>query len=387
MSNERFSNQQQFINWIIKLGGKFENNILYISSFSGYNVIVDGLSDLSLQINEKSHSSILSIEGSSLIDIQNYGKVKLSLNKVFCSENVISDQEHVTLKDSNINILKTREFARIENCTINRYEQDGGSLVCEKTAIKSILLDTVFKLNLDINSIKECEIKNLKGLSDCKISLNFLRQSIFIANNCNFSNKVKFEHCNFSETILYSYYTVFNMESYLDIKWFKKIRRLNSKGEKTKIVPRDECCQLKNIAKRNENSIDEDYFRAFELHALMQELRIFSHRFDTKFTLVLNNLSNRFGRSWLIPLILIFIIGLLFFIWYFHSTLVWEKENKCILDYLKYYWLFINPLHSFYLFDKEVTTGLSFFIDTFHRVLNYYLIYQFIAAFRKFGKV
>jgi len=386
MPELNFVNKQEFIDWVRNHGGRYEKNNFYLDSFSEYNAKLLNISDLNIIVSQSSHNSSLNIYDSKLNNIKINGKVTLNLEKVSCTGTVQAEQENLTINKSDINNLLTKARLEISDSTIRTLKHCGTNLICINTDIADIFIDSIHSLKLNVNQIDKCEIRNQKSVSDCQYSLKFAKHSTIILKECIFSKKAHFKHCDFSKSTLYTYDTSFQMQSYQDIKWFKKIRKINMDDQKTYIIPRDECRQLKNIAKKNENSIDEDYFKAYELHALMQELKLFSYRFDTKFTLILNNLSNRFGRSWLIPLVLILIVGLVFYTWYFHTTLIWKNSHECIIGYLKYYWMFINPIHSFYLFDKEVTIGLSFFVDTFHRILNYYLIYQFIAAFRKFGK-
>ena len=100
--------------------------------------------------------------------------------------------------------------------------------------------------------------------------------------------------------------------------------------------------------------------------------------------MALNLISNRFERSWIIPLVWIICFGFLMYIVYFYTSNLWLIDNECFADHLKHFWIFINPLHSFDLFGVNKATGWTYFIDTLHRILNSYFIYQFVAAFRKF---
>ena len=114
------------------------------------------------------------------------------------------------------------------------------------------------------------------------------------------------------------------------------------------------------------------------------ELKLFSERFDSKITLALNLVSNRFERSWFIPILWILGFGLIMFIAYFYSSVLWRIDKDCLNEHLELYWIFINPLHSFNILGEGKATGLTYFIDTLHRIFNSYFIYQLVAAFRKF---
>jgi len=52
-----------------------------------------------------------------------------------------------------------------------------------------------------------------------------------------------------------------------------------------------------------------------------------------------------------------------------------------------YYFSFLDITHRVdFLVDKSALNGLSVTIDYFNKILVGFLIYQFIAAFRKYGK-
>jgi hypothetical protein len=56
-------------------------------------------------------------------------------------------------------------------------------------------------------------------------------------------------------------------------------------------------------------------------------------------------------------------------------------------EFWQKYWLFITPFHNIHLMGDEYSySGLSYFIDIFHRIINYFLLYQGVQAFRMYGK-
>jgi hypothetical protein len=103
-------------------------------------------------------------------------------------------------------------------------------------------------------------------------------------------------------------------------------------------------------------------------------------------TLRLNKISNNYGESWLRALFLILSIGLVFYIAYL-ATIGRLQESKFDWNLLGYYFEYLNPVHKTNFIDEKTkVSGLTVFIDFTGRLLIAFLIYQFVAAFRKNSK-
>jgi hypothetical protein len=117
----------------------------------------------------------------------------------------------------------------------------------------------------------------------------------------------------------------------------------------------------------------------------------------TKFNLLLNKISNDFGRNWVRGILFTFGVGILFY----YGLIISSKEyhigpgsswdERIITSFLK----FMNPLRFFetenlFKADNNRTyltlTPWSYFIDFVSRVFIAYGSYQTIQAFRRFGR-
>jgi len=63
------------------------------------------------------------------------------------------------------------------------------------------------------------------------------------------------------------------------------------------------------------------------------------------------------------------------------------NSNQIDYDLIGYYFAFLDITHrTDFLVSKTELSGLSVTIDYINKILVGFLIYQFIAAFRKYGK-
>ena len=63
------------------------------------------------------------------------------------------------------------------------------------------------------------------------------------------------------------------------------------------------------------------------------------------------------------------------------------SKTKIDFELIGYYFSFIDITHrSDFLVKKEELNGWSLTIDFFSKVVSGFFIYQFISAFRKYGK-
>jgi hypothetical protein len=106
-----------------------------------------------------------------------------------------------------------------------------------------------------------------------------------------------------------------------------------------------------------------------------------------KFILWTNRLSNNHGLSIKRPIVLFFTLSIILYILYLRSLGRIFNSNEIDLTLIGYYFSFIDPTHrNDFLVDKSEFTSWPLFIDYTTKVITGYFIYQFIAAFRKYGK-
>ena len=106
-----------------------------------------------------------------------------------------------------------------------------------------------------------------------------------------------------------------------------------------------------------------------------------------RFILMLNKLSNNYGLSIKRPIYWFFGVTVFFYLIYLWSLGRIFQSTAFESDLIGYYFSFIDITHrSDFLDKKEQLTGLALTVDYLNKVVMGYLIYQFIAAFRKYGK-
>lgn len=105
------------------------------------------------------------------------------------------------------------------------------------------------------------------------------------------------------------------------------------------------------------------------------------------YTLWLNKISNMHGESWPRAFGWIMGLGLAFYLLYLFSIGGLVTTNELDFNLIGYYFEFLNPAHKFNFSNEgNIASGWTVFIDVAWRIIVAYLIYQFIAAFRKHTK-
>lgn len=109
-----------------------------------------------------------------------------------------------------------------------------------------------------------------------------------------------------------------------------------------------------------------------------------------KFILFVNSKSNNHGLSFIIPLKLFLLFSIAFYILYLLSLGRIFNSNDFDPTLFGYYFSFIDITHrSDFLVDKSEFTGWgtwALVIDAINKIVISFFIYQFIAAFRKYGR-
>jgi hypothetical protein len=106
-----------------------------------------------------------------------------------------------------------------------------------------------------------------------------------------------------------------------------------------------------------------------------------------KFILWINRNSNNHGLSIKRPFLLFFGFSILFYILYLWSLNRIFNANEIDWDLVGYYFSFIDLTHrNDFLVEKPEFNSCSLFFDYLNKIVISFFIYQFIAAFRKYGK-
>jgi hypothetical protein len=147
----------------------------------------------------------------------------------------------------------------------------------------------------------------------------------------------------------------------------------------------DTLIQLKNIIESSGNIYESQKFHELANESLRKIEDL--NKWD-KLILCSNNVTNSHGLSIKKPLCIALIFSILLYIVYLFSLgKIFNFNDNFDLDLIGYYFPFIDFTHKLdFLVSKEELNGFSLFFDYLNRIVIAYLGYQFISAFRKFGK-
>lgn len=142
--------------------------------------------------------------------------------------------------------------------------------------------------------------------------------------------------------------------------------------------------QLKKQLETSGNFYEAQKFQAISNEALKN---IQNLPYWDKKILQINSLSNNHGLSIKKPFIATLIFSILFYIFYLWSIGKMFNCNGIDWNLFGYYFSFLDITHRIdFLVNKSRLNGFSLTIDYLNKVLIGFLIYQFVASFRKYGK-
>lgn len=100
-----------------------------------------------------------------------------------------------------------------------------------------------------------------------------------------------------------------------------------------------------------------------------------------------HQVSTSFGTNWINGVSVLLISNLLGYLLFIYSLNLNNELDKIIaLDHFRYYLQFLLPTHKPEFIDSVNINGLSILFDLIFRVINGFIIYQIITAFRRVGK-
>lgn len=140
----------------------------------------------------------------------------------------------------------------------------------------------------------------------------------------------------------------------------------------------------------NSNDIDNSLIAKSKMLKTYYETEFHKFNMEKKIIFFLLKWSNEFGINWSRALYWIFGLPIILYIIYLYSLgydFYWNL-SKINWNLVGNYCQFINPTHSmdFLTKDKMELSGLAIFMDFLTRIITGFGIYQFITAFRRFGK-
>lgn len=142
--------------------------------------------------------------------------------------------------------------------------------------------------------------------------------------------------------------------------------------------------QLKKQLEASGNFYEAQKFQAISNEALKNVENL---PYWDKVILKINSLSNNHGLSIKAPFIATIAISICFYILYLWSLGRMFNCNEIDWNLFGYYFSFLDITHrTDFLVSKSEINGFSLAIDYLNKIIVGFLIYQFIAAFRKYGK-
>jgi hypothetical protein len=151
--------------------------------------------------------------------------------------------------------------------------------------------------------------------------------------------------------------------------------------------------QIKKVYQNMGDTVTAAEYQAHELETYRQSL----DRGGEKFNLWLNKYSNNYGQSWSRAFVILLVGSLIFYSAYCIAlgfTMDFSVDGLKLLGHnMSLFLEFLNPIRKSDFLPKalaskeEVNVNAAvYIIDSLAKIFNAYLIYQFIAAFRKHGK-
>jgi hypothetical protein len=358
------------IDYLLLLGGSFNH---WLGTLDGLNNIESGernLADENLiirrfEIEGGSYANNIWLSGGEIDSLE----IKcVSPIKLHCKPS--DDKEYS--ETQKMYVRKFNSIPKIKNLIISRYSNKDNYLHFSELKLDMISFENF--TNIGNITIAKIEVTNL-----IQIGNSDLGKIAFI--DCNFSNQqMFFDSSRINE---------------ISLAGVQLPNSNNIHGSKNKRVQKKlALSQIKKAYQNMGDSITASHYQSEELRTYMQTLPWGQERVN----LFLNYHTNNFGQSWTIPLGLILGLNTILFSLYCYSLgFVLDFSIDGLKTFTKnsaYFIEFINPIrkNSFLpdaiakIKEESNIPALTVAIDSISKLINAYLIYQFIAAFRKHGK-
>ena len=334
----------------------------------------------------------------------------------------IRNTENETYEEQQKNKAKLKELYIIDCTADNEAYLRIGFLDVQDFKLENLRNPPNAELNIGDCHFHNFELANFRNLGKFKLyKINILKESEIIL--CKFMklfNIIKYKgkniyaiKCNevfninntsigdtdFQSLNLDSFATVKIFDNilsgidYTNIKWKTEVEvgQFNDDDNTELAKKRDTYRVLKNVAQKNNDAPQalEFYAKEMENHKLIVEEE---DNFSDKWTLKFNNWSNRFGLDWWRPILILFAIGIGFYILLLLSLTDFTQlsllcEKTSFFSVVGNFFVFLNPTHKVE-FIGEINSwgGFAYGIDFAFRLIEGLLIYQTIQAFRKYSR-
>lgn len=196
-------------------------------------------------------------------------------------------------------------------------------------------------------------------------------------------NKISFYRTKFSNTIFTSCILPDNYNSFGKFHVVENIHYTNEEQYVNGLDRYEMFLQLRKAFEATGNYYEAQKLQA-TAHQALSEIRMVSG-WD-RFILRVNNVSNNHGLSIKKPFLWLLGISITLYLLYLIDIDRINFGNDFDFNLVGYYFQFIDLTHRADFLTKEPLNGWAMTLDFANKVLTGFFIYQFIAAFRKYGK-
>jgi hypothetical protein len=241
-----------------------------------------------------------------------------------------------------------------------------------------------FSTQKEVNFYNICPLKNENGESKIEIHKSNLENIWF--DNINFSdyNIVSFFRTKFGKSTFTSCNFPTDNTSFEKFKTLENVHYPDQKSDNYYKDQYEIFLQLKIILESTGNFYEAQKLQAISNDALKKIKQISCW---DRAILWINGKSNNHGLSIKLPLIYFLCFSIIFYMLYLLSLGRIFNGNKINYSLIGYYFSFIDLTHrTDFLVAKDEFNIASLSIDFINKLLCGFFIYQFVSAFRKYGK-
>lgn len=277
------------------------------------------------------------------------------------------------------------EQLRIEDCILNSLSLTGsanGKISIENTEINNLFIrnfrsksDTLLYNISPYSTESKIEVHKSNMDNSWFDNIDFNGYQILSFYRTRFA-KASFTSCNFPK-------------DNLSFEKFKTLENIHYPDKKPQNYYKDQYETFLQLKKSLENS--GNYYEAQKLSSISKESlrKIYKLSKWDKFILWTNAKSNNHGLSIKRPLLGLFGFSFLFYILYLLSIgRIFNFNHEIDWTLVGHYFSFMDLTHrKDFLVSKEEYTFWTLSIDFANKLIVGFFLYQFIAAFRKYGKI
>ncbi len=357
-----------------------EGKLFFKDSLCEGIVTVSNIKNCDLQFSA-STDSFTSYSNLSIMDMK---EGKLSIDRINIKELNLSgvSPEYIFIGFAEYETISFF-FCQPKSLRISSYLDEEPIKINHLILSNFINIGKAFIKNTDIEYF---ELNNLTN--EGSVSLQSTKVNEWFSCQNSTLNNTLFLNINFENCIVDLSSSFFEDCKFSRVKWQKNLL-LESFHKKdcleTHQTQREVYRQLKQVYQKQGNNIEARVFYSHEMDAFQQELKYSNVlSFEDRIIVNTNAVFNNFGRSWVRPILWMFLFHSLFWalIGFDHYTIVsLENHNwNSLLEGISKYFELLIPTHPFNLFTKPAHK----LVDILMRISSAYFIYMMLNSARKF---